>query len=506
MIRPGEVYKFQLKEKVNGIDSGVRWGIVVDINPNSNVAYVVVIAYENNGNAESNKVYLNLEFDKRDEISCILTDSLFAVATKDLYGKIGHIPFDKLEIIREKSENNRRDGILYEKSTEKQDITDFFRNARLRIPVKFESEDFKFEVNKFLSDYVWLLSQNGVNPGAIEKIKNFRDAIDCVISNYLMGIHSEALKQFETAIETLCNPDSALFSSELDDEFLFRGRINNDEGTDFDDGEMFHIPLNKRGLVDTQRFSFPGLPCLYLGASAYTCWTEMGRPRIDGFQVAAIKPNIQEQRLKVIDLSNIPNKLGKLIKHSWFDEEEYYLYWPLMALCSIKVRHEKDKFKPEYILPQFFLEYVLKKDKSNKYVGVKYISIKTSEICSRQLDDDWHTYVCYVLPSHSDSMNIEKCRVLDKQFKITSNRSGKELSYLISILSNEDVKVKVKQFGQQPSAADNYKELLRERNIYTHDGKKVPYVSSIFGMLELAVILDEFDVVPGTACFVCSEE
>ena len=43
--------------------------------------------------------------------------------------------------------------------------------------------------------------------------------------------------------------------------------------------EMFHIKYELRGKVQTQRCSFPGLPCLYLGCSSYVCWLELNRPQ-----------------------------------------------------------------------------------------------------------------------------------------------------------------------------------------------------------------------------------
>lgn len=47
---------------------------------------------------------------------------------------------------------------------------------------------------------------------------------------------------------------------------------------DVSNKDLFHIPLNKRGIVNTNRYSAPGYPCLYLGTSIYACWEELGRP------------------------------------------------------------------------------------------------------------------------------------------------------------------------------------------------------------------------------------
>lgn len=59
------------------------------------------------------------------------------------------------------------------------------------------------------------------------------------------------------------------------DTSFYRMRKIEDRRTNITYDEMFHIPLNKRRMVTTQRYSTPGYPCLYLGKSIYTCWEEM---------------------------------------------------------------------------------------------------------------------------------------------------------------------------------------------------------------------------------------
>lgn len=492
VIKPGDVYKFDLSQSFNEISSGVRWGIIVDIDDNN--AELVVIANKDSGKRDPTKEYLNLEFDRKGGTSCILTDHLIKVAVTELYGKIGQISPDKLEKIKTKIIDNRKMGVLFEQLGIVQDIVAFFENKRFSIPIKFSTDDFRYEIKRLLSAYIWKLSENGVAQEIIETIESFSRLIDRAVASYLMGIHSEAFNAFEQAVERIFHSVEGLLEDELSDDLLFRGRVNESGCTDYDDGEMYHIPLSKRGIVSTQRFSFPGLPCLYLGASVYTCWTELDRPQIDCFQVAAIKPCVGGKMLKVIDLSKAPSRLSSLIKEPGFTDEAYYLYWPLMALCSIKVRNDKHTFKPEYIFPQFFLEYILKRNTANKYVGVKYVSIKTVEICEQQLKDDWHTYVSFVFPSHSDRMDKEKCELLDQEFKILVNRSGKELGYLVDLLENDEAKPKIESLNDIPSELDIYKGMLSKRGIYTRDAKRVPYSISIFGMIELAMVRDDFDV------------
>ena len=62
---------------------------------------------------------------------------------------------------------------------------------------------------------------------------------------------------------------------------------------------MFHIPFNKRGKVETQRYSAPGYPCLYLGSSVNACWEELGQPRFDDMMVSRF---VVKEAFPVLDL------------------------------------------------------------------------------------------------------------------------------------------------------------------------------------------------------------
>lgn len=61
---------------------------------------------------------------------------------------------------------------------------------------------------------------------------------------------------------------------------FFRARTHSGNGK-FTYEDMFHIPFDKRGIVKTQRYSFPGYPCLYVGATTYACWEELHRVDFD---------------------------------------------------------------------------------------------------------------------------------------------------------------------------------------------------------------------------------
>lgn len=376
-------------------------------------------------------------------------------------------------------------------------IESLFLKQEYQLPVVFKTDDFKTEVNRLLTNYIDELTNANVDDAIIEKIKKFRTSCSYTLTNYLKGIHSNAFENFEKAVAHLDIEDSLLLSSTLGSDVLFRGRTNKDD-EDYDDDQMYHIPLNKRGIITTQRYSFPGLPCLYAGASVYTCWVEMNRPSFDKFQVATIEPNDAAQKLKVYDLSNIPQRLDRLSREPWFDEKEYLLYWPLMAICSIKSNHDNNAFKPEYIFPQFLLEHIMKGKKSDEYVGIKYASIKVASICKKQFEEDWHTYVNYVFPSKSDSMSEKRCEVLNNRFKITHNRSGRELQVLADILGRDQSKTKFYEMGAKQTQLEILFESLNGRRIYTHDGKIYSYSLSVYGLTEVAILLDGFEDVEET--------
>ena len=371
-------------------------------------------------------------------------------------------------------------------------IEKIFCKKEFQIPVVFESDDFKDEISKFLTLYIMELKNAGVSEHVVESVKRFKRSCAYSLSNYLKGIHSNAFDNFEKALDSLQISNSKLLSTTLGSDVMFRGR-ENIEPKDYTDDEMYHIPLKMRSAISTERYSFPGLPCLYAGASVYTCWVEMNRPSLDRFQVATIRPTEEACRIRLYDLSNIPQRLTELQKYEWFKEDDYLLYWPLLAICSIKANHEGNPFKPEYIFPQFVLEHILKKKNDNEIVGIKYASIKASLICQKQFDDDWHTYVNYVFPSRSDSMSGGRCEILNERFPIENNRSGRELQILTRMLEIDDAKLKIQEEGEDASREEQYKTYFNNKNIYTRDGKKYSYKLSVFGMTEMAMLRESFD-------------
>lgn len=369
------------------------------------------------------------------------------------------------------------------------DIIDFFKKDEFRIPIVFRKDDLKSELNNLLSFYIKELEKNNVSENLISKIKSFRKSCSYCVSNYLKGKQVNAYKNFVRGITTLSIFDSPLLTVNLGDDKLYRGRKNK-ENIDYSNEEMYHIPLNKRRIVSTQRYSFPGLPCLYACSSVYTCWAEIGRPSFDCFQVARLNSSHLAKESKLLDLSRIPQRIEELKAKNWFKEEDYFLYWPLLAICSIKVKDENEAFKPEYIFPQFLLEYILV-NKMN-YIGIKYASIKAGLICNKQFKEDWRTYVNYVFPSQSPEMKGQADNNLSALFSIGANKSGKDLSILSNMQLVDNVSIKTKN-SDDKSDDEFFKKSLNNVYLFTKDGSKYPYVQSNFGIIEQVLNRDNYN-------------
>lgn len=130
------------------------------------------------------------------------------------------------------------------------------------------------------------------------------------------------------------------------------------------------IPLNKRNVINNQRYSINGFPCLYLGTSLYVCWEETRRPDLDKVNYVAMR-YVKSKPLKLLDIGiykeiNDINKLKSVL---------------LSILCSMEVKEENDNdsFKKEYVFPELVLHSLIDFNithKNNILDGIVYLSAK----------------------------------------------------------------------------------------------------------------------------------
>jgi len=142
--------------------------------------------------------------------------------------------------------------------------------------------------------------------------------------------------------------------------------------------EMFHIPFEFRHRIPTNRYSIPGIPCLYMSNTLHLCWEELGRKRIRNLYGSRIE--FDNNSLNLVNLEYTPAKivfLNQPVKdrkgETDFFFKESLITWPVSFVCSIKTKYQKASFKIEYIIPQLIMQWC----KESPYLdGVSYFSTK----------------------------------------------------------------------------------------------------------------------------------
>ena len=180
---------------------------------------------------------------------------------------------------------------------------------------------------------------------------------------------------------------------------------------------MFHIPFDKRGQVKTQRYSMPGLPCLYICESVYGCWEEMGRPNLNLSFVSQLE---LQETIHLLDLSfpyveRWTDAGGK--QRMFYDLQRI----PLIIASMIKVKNEADVFKPEYIIPQLIMEFVANRNNKGRAgyaIGVYYTSVHNHDDFHFETSDMRNKLNNIAIPTQS-TLKGKYCKILCELFTIT---------------------------------------------------------------------------------------
>lgn len=224
----------------------------------------------------------------------------------------------------------------------------------------------------------------------------FIELVGLSISEYNYGKHYSAYSLFKTAMSYL---DIKMLVRSLSTELFYRFRskkISNPE-------EMFHIPFEKRHKVGTQRYSFPGLPCLYLGSSVDICKEELQDKVSNDYSIGLYKLS-DGVHPKIFDLSYFFD-----LRYDCMDEitrQKFFELVPLIALCSIRCEYPKGedvRFKKEYIIPQMLLEYIMDTQPfgGEGVIGIRYRSVyHMHDILEK--DNQYQKWNNYVFPAISN--------------------------------------------------------------------------------------------------------
>lgn len=374
------------------------------------------------------------------------------------------------------------------------DIIDAFKEPVLLLPKRNDKDTFPELLTKIYDDFLALVSK--IDQGSlVDKITVNKQTLENLCQKFIQssityyeGFPAKAYIEFEegmSLIERFLFPSTNVIIAKSLEPF-YRGRTGSN--IQFQKHEMFHMPFEKREFVTTQRFSVPGLPCLYLSNSIYVCWEELRRPDINKMQVTRMR--LENYRITFLDLSLTPQSLTEMLEVTTSEELntergktkqeavddwdsttlDYLMKWPLIAACSIKVKEPQGTFKPEYIFPQFLLQWVTQ----NKRIdGIKYFSVEAH--VSAKIDHS--KLVNYALPVKTFGTK-GLCASLVDSFSLTEPISWEMLTTSNpEIFNHDNAKLKrvIHRLGQD--------SLLGQLELVK--GKKVSYWHTVFGKMEM---------------------
>ena len=206
--------------------------------------------------------------------------------------------------------------------------------------------DFIKSIGSLFDSYRHFLSEEECQTDILEVIDETCDKIIDSVSSIFEGCHGDAFNTFSSLMNCPLNCQSSStgilsLSNSIqihESDYWYRARKRKG-GKEFSILDMFHIPLDKRGIVGTQRFSCPGYPCLYLSRSAYGCWEELGRPVFDTLFYSSFRVRnsfrVLDLRIPDVDKCN-DSQLIKTLK-----------LLPLISACSIAENNPEEVLKPE---------------------------------------------------------------------------------------------------------------------------------------------------------------
>lgn len=251
---------------------------------------------------------------------------------------------------------------------------------------------------------------NGINRAIEREYQGMRHSAYSAIKNQLDGYTTRG-----TEIKSLAYDFYILRVPK--DTIMYRMRkVELEEQHNLKRKDMFHIPLDMKGLVQTQRYSVPGFPCLYLANGVYGCWEEMGRPDFGTVMVSRFKAL---QDFYVLDL-RVPTK------QDWDTNiQKSILFFPFVIASMVQVKNSNDNYKPEYLIPQLLTEWIIShnkditnkdKDQNKEIIGILYTSAQKNKDFSYPED----CFDNYAIPVLNPLGSKKYCKRLIKLFQLTA--------------------------------------------------------------------------------------
>ena len=269
--------------------------------------------------------------------------------------------------------------------------------------------------------------------------KNCRDLIK-IYSEYMNGNLIECNKIVARLFKRTANnltADHDFPTQIIPKDFIGYRMRDNQKEEKWPPNELFHMSFEGREKIGSNRYSIPGYPCLYIGASIACCVEEISFKK--AFSVSACKLNAPA---KVFDFTFFPYEEGN-------DSLSFYkrlVSYPIKIAASLPTMNDDEsiKFRPEYIIPQYILHSVIrqKNDMRKRPIGIMYTSVKALE--KNVSPENISQYNNLIVPT----MKIEKsgyCRELTKLITLTAPQ----------LLRREDIQ-----------SIDEWEQCIKQREFY----------------------------------------
>lgn len=308
----------------------------------------------------------------------------------------------------------------------------------LSLSVKWDKV-YSDELGIFLSDYL-VFSEGLLNDlkgkGIIDNvsytfylnsIKSGADDLIRIITSYIDGNRSLIHEQFYKLMmfyKPFLNENFQI--NTIPQNFIFF-RIRSDKGVIDDkkinpDYALFHIPFDKRFLVNNLRYNPHGIPCLYCSNNLRTAWIESKEPKIDPklssgkFLNTAIFFNEREINCLDFSLKKIDKLYDNIFTTPGIDSLksflQYIAIYPLIAALHTDVDYnpfEYVSFSIEYLTSTLLMDWLIK-NSSLYFKGRDISSIKYSSVEDKE-DNSYN----YAFPSTYDK-SVNYCKNLTSLF------------------------------------------------------------------------------------------
>lgn len=325
---------------------------------------------------------------------------------------------------------------------------------------------FREKLNDFINKNIPFL--NNEKDVILNKISNLNKIILNTLESYYTGKPFGANQIFTQGLEEVFLKDIQYEIEIPEGKDFYRARP--DKGKFFESKDLFHIDFKLRTLVSTNRYSIPGFPALYLGDSSYVCWEEFGKPKFRNLWYSRFQ---NKEKIKIIEILLVDDFLNKIEKEIDKDFKfthilRYLVYFPLTLACTVKVKNSKHNFKPEYIIPQMLLEYVIGNPEID---GIKFPSTKVNYSSLTQIDS--YNYVFPVKTNKKEGL----CDRLKSLFQLTHPTS-----------------LEMEELLNNPAQAKTYLysgQLEPEKKIEITEEKEHYYFNTSFGKIEYILGMKE---------------